>query len=54
MLKAFPHHTPFATLTPDSPTDHNNEIPSLDELYCDDGLSLSLAKPCPKNVRYAC
>lgn len=48
MLKAFPHHTPFATLTPDGPTAHNDKIPSLSELYCDDGPGLSLAKPCPK------
>lgn len=48
MLKAFPHHTPLAKLTPDSPTAHNEKMPSLSELYCDDGIGLSLAKSCPK------
>lgn len=45
MLKAFPHHTPFATLAPDSPTAHNDKIPSLSELYCE--MALASASPNP-------
>lgn len=46
MLKAFPRHTPFATLTPDSTTAHKERNPPR--------ACCIVTTASAENVRYAC